>query len=199
MSRPPSPGAPAPAGQAAGEPRHDVSRLTEQDLYLFNEGTHYRLFEKLGSHVMTVDGVSGTYFAVWAPAGGSVSVAGSFNGWDARRHPLRAAGSSGIWEAFVPGVGPRALYKYIIRSRLGGAPMEKADPFARLNEVPPRTASIVWEPAHEWGDREWMQGRGARHRLASPLSLYEVHAGSWKRPLGRTENHLSWQIGRAHV
>src|SRR5882724_13216651 len=123
--------------------RGAVSLLSEQDLHLFNEGTHYRIYEKLGSHLTAVDGKSGTYFGVWAPNARSVSVVGDFNGWDARSHPLQPCGSSGIWEGFIPAVAKGALYKYHIVSHNQGHEGEKADPFGMLHEKPPRTASVV--------------------------------------------------------
>ncbi len=129
----------------AAEPvSYDVSLLTEQDLYLFNEGTHYRLYEKMGAHPLAVGGLAGTYFAVWAPNAERVSVVGSFNGWDRSAHPLRLREPSGIWEGFIPGVGEGASYKYHVASKIGGYAADKADPFAFRAEVPPGTASVVW-------------------------------------------------------
>ena len=169
-----------------------VSRLGAQDLHLFNEGTHTRLWERLGAHPATLDGQEGTVLAVWAPSAEAVSVIGDFNGWEADAHPLAPREGSGIWEGFVPGVGPGALYKYWIRPPHGGEPLEKADPYARRTEVPPRTASVVWELDYDWGDDEWMAGRAARNALDAPMTVYEVHLGSWMRdaedrPLGYRE------------
>jgi 1,4-alpha-glucan branching enzyme len=161
--------------------RHDVSLLAEQDYYLFNEGTHLELAAKLGSHPATADGVDGTIFAVWAPNAEAVSVIGDFNGWRRAAHPLRPRASSGVWEGFVPGVGRGARYKYHVASRLGGYRADKADPFAFHDEVPPSTASIVWPLDYEWGDGEWMASRQGRNALGSPLAIYEVHLGSWRR------------------
>ena len=158
-----------------------VSLLTSDDLYLFNEGTHSHLYEKLGAHPVTVDRVSGTYFAVWAPDARQVSVVGDFNGWDPLAHPLRVKESSGIWEGFVPAAGPGTVYKFHIVSRHRGYQVDKSDPFAFFCETPPRTASIVWDLSHSWQDDEWMRGRGDRNALASPISTYEVHLGSWMR------------------
>ncbi|HXF57547.1 MAG TPA: 1,4-alpha-glucan branching protein GlgB [Actinomycetota bacterium] len=155
--------------------------LTEDDLYLFNEGTHAHLFEKLGAHPLVAEGTPGTYFAVWAPNAESVSVVGDFDGWDPEAHPLRPRGSSGIWEGFVPGVGPGALYKFHVRSRFGGYRADKADPLAFFSEVPPGTASVVWDLDYRWGDGGWMATRGERNRLSSPVAIYEVHLGSWRR------------------
>ncbi|MFI5360882.1 MAG: 1,4-alpha-glucan branching protein GlgB [Elusimicrobiota bacterium] len=163
-----------------GGVEHKVSRLTDEDLYLFNEGTHTRLFDKLGAHPGEVDGRPGTFFAVWAPAAKKVHVMGDFNGWSKTKHVLKPRASSGIWEGFVPGVGKGALYKYWI-SHPSGHRAEKADPFGFRHEVPPRTASVVWDLANAWGDAEWMRSRGARHALGAPLSIYEAHLGSWRR------------------
>jgi len=154
-----------------------VHRLTDEDLYLFNEGSHVRAYEKLGAH--PVEG--GTWFAVWAPNAERVSVIGTFNGWEADCHPLEPRGSSGIWEGFVPGVGPGALYKYRIRSRYGGYTVDKADPFAFCTETPPGTASLVWDLTYPWNDRTWMEGRSAHNALEAPIAIYEVHLGSWRR------------------
>jgi 1,4-alpha-glucan branching enzyme len=166
---------------AGGGVRHDISLLTEDDLHLFNEGSHFRLYDKLGSHPSTRDGVEGTSFAVWAPDAAGVSVLGDFNGWDGSRHELRPKGRSGIWEGFCPGVGAGALYKYRIRSRHNDYSVDKADPFAARAEVPPRTASMVWDLDYTWGDGEWMGRRGEANALDRPQSVYEVHLGSWMR------------------
>jgi 1,4-alpha-glucan branching enzyme len=154
--------------------------LTKEDLYLFNEGSHYRLYDKLGAHPMTVDGVAGTYFAVWAPSASHVSVMGDFNRWDRFSQPLRPCEQSGIWEGFVPGVGLGAPYKYHIVSP-SGYQVAKADPFGFRHEVPPRTASIVWDLDHAWRDQEWMANRRRTNSLSAPISIYEVHLGSWMR------------------
>jgi len=160
---------------------YDVSLLTEDDLYLFNEGSHFRLYEKLGAHPMETDGVEGTYFAVWAPDAEQVSFIGDFNGWDRDSHPLRPRARSGIWEGFIPGVGRGAIYKYHIASRHNGYRVDKADPFATMNETPPKTASLVWDLEYEWKDGEWMAARGRRNPADAPVSTYEVHLGSWMR------------------
>jgi 1,4-alpha-glucan branching enzyme len=162
-------------------PRYDVSRFTPEDFYLFNEGSHYRIYDKLGAHVIEVGGEQGTNFAVWAPNAREVYVIGSFNGWDHHSHPLRPLGSSGIWEGFVPGVGKGALYKFYIVSQHHGHRVDKADPVALYNEKPPRTASIVWDLDYEWKDQEWMHERYKPNSLHAPISIYEVHLGSWMR------------------
>ncbi|HEV8420558.1 MAG TPA: 1,4-alpha-glucan branching protein GlgB [Actinomycetota bacterium] len=161
-----------------------VSLLTSDDLYLFNEGTHSHLYEKLGAHPVTAEGVSGTYFAVWAPNAERVSVIGDFNGWDPRAQPLRAKESSGIWEGFVPQVGPGVVYKFHVVSRHRGYRVDKSDPYAFFCETSPRTGSIVWDLSYDWQDGEWMRTRGGRNALASPISTYEVHLGSWMRAPG---------------
>jgi 1,4-alpha-glucan branching enzyme len=161
---------------------HGPSLLTEHDIYLFREGSHYRLFEKLGAHPMTVEGVEGTLFAVWAPNAQSVSVTGDFNGWDKNRHFLSPRyDGSGIWEGFIRGVGAGALYKYYVVSHVGGYQAEKTDPFAFSREVPPSTASVVSTLEYEWGDAEWMRSRGSRNGQDKPFSIYEMHLGSWRR------------------
>jgi 1,4-alpha-glucan branching enzyme len=147
------------------------------DAHLMREGKHPRLFDKLGAHV--VDGA--TYFATWAPNAAEVSVIGDFNGWKAGASPLAPIGDTGVWQATVPGVGNGALYKFHIRSKTKNYEVAKADPFALRNEVPPGTASIVWTPGHDWRDPAWMKTRGERSACPAPMSIYEVHLGSWMR------------------
>jgi 1,4-alpha-glucan branching enzyme len=157
------------------------SLLTQQDLYLFNEGTHYRLYDKLGAHIHTVDGTAGVQFAVWAPNAEAVSVVGDFNGWDPESHPLHPNADSGIWEGFIPGLSAGTIYKYNVVSRYHGYAVQKADPFAVHSETPPKTASVVWDLGNDWQDAEWMRSRGERNAPTAPMSIYEVHIGSWKR------------------
>ena len=159
----------------------DTSLLTQDDLYLFNEGTHYRLYNKLGAHPLTANGTDGTYFAVWAPNAAQVSVMGEFNHWDKASHALRPRGDSGIWEGFIPGVGQGTIYKYHIISRYQGYQVDKSDPLAFHNEVPPRTASVVWDLSYSWGDQQWMATRHTHNALTAPIAIYEVHLGSWRR------------------
>ncbi|UQA62449.1 1,4-alpha-glucan branching protein GlgB [Polyangium aurulentum] len=159
--------------------RHDVTRLTDQDLYLFAEGTHTRLYEKLGSHPMNVDGVDGTYFAVWAPDADRVSVMGDFNDWNRDSHPLRLRGTSGIWEGFIPGIGHGTVYKYFVASRFNGYTVDKADPFAFRQETPPSTASIVWRLEDGFGEAKPRAPR--RNAADRPMAIYEVHVGSFRR------------------
>jgi 1,4-alpha-glucan branching enzyme len=161
--------------------RYDVSLLTDDDLFLFNEGNHFRLYNKLGAHPMTVDGAEGTYFAVWAPDAEQVFVMGDFNGWDKASHPLGSRGQSGIWEGFLPGVGQGTLYKYHINSRYMGYRVDKADAFGFYFEGPPRTASIVWDLDYAWADQDWMAKRHRHNDLDGPIAIYEVHLGSWRR------------------
>jgi 1,4-alpha-glucan branching enzyme len=155
------------------------SILGQQDLYLFNEGSHLRLGDRLGAQLAELDGVAGTNFAVWAPSANYVSVIGDFNGWDKGAHPLHPRDSSGIWEGFIPGVGQGAHYKYWVANGLYGA--EKADPVGHRHEAPPRTASIVWPLDYQWGDQAWMASRAKRNALDAPISIYEVHFESWRR------------------
>lgn len=176
-----------------GRVRTDVTLLTEDDLFLFNEGSHFHLYDKLGAHPLQLDGETGTNFAVWAPDAEAVSVVGDFNGWDPHRHPLVPRGVSGIWEGFIPGVGVGTLYKYHVVSRYHGYRIDKADPLGFLHEVPPKTASVVWDLHTQWGDEEWMAGRAARNALDAPISIYEVHLGSWMRVPGEGNRSLSYR------
>ncbi len=159
-----------------------MPELTQNDIYLFKEGTFYRAYGKLGAHPATVEGRKGTHFAVWAPNAEAVSVVGDFNGWTPGRHSLEPRwDQSGIWEGFLPEVGPGALYKYHIRSRLGGYRIDKSDPFAFRSELPPRTASVVWDLRYDWSDLAWQRDRARANALDAPWSIYEVHLGSWRR------------------
>src|SRR3989454_3911426 len=159
----------------------EVRLITGEDLHLFNEGTHYRVHEKLGAHLLNDNGEQGTAFAVWAPNAREVSVIGSFNGWDRQTHKLQARGNSGIWEGFISGVDKGALYKFHIRSHHHAHVVDKADPYGLFHEKPPRTASVVWNLNYDWGDQEWMRTRGGPDSLNAPISIYEVHLGSWMR------------------
>jgi 1,4-alpha-glucan branching enzyme len=160
---------------------HDLRILTDDDVHLFNEGTHFRLYDKLGAHPMVFKGEHGTYLAVWAPNATQVSVLGDFNRWDSSTHMLRPRARSGIWEGFIPQMTVGALYKFHIVSKYDRYNVDKADPFAYHSEVPPRTASIVWALEYAWGDESWMQRRGNQNSLGAPISIYEVHLGSWRR------------------
>ncbi|VTS07450.1 1,4-alpha-glucan branching protein GlgB [Tuwongella immobilis] len=173
--------------------RYDCSLITSDDRYLFNEGNHFHLYEKLGAHPGIVDGVAGTFFGVWAPNAESVTVMGDFNGWNRDSHPLTWREHSGIWEAFLPGIGVGEHYKYFVRSRYHGFTAEKSDPFAFRTEVPPKTASVVTDLHYDWNDAEWMKTRGERHRAESPISIYELHLGSWRRAPGDYNRPLDYR------
>jgi 1,4-alpha-glucan branching enzyme len=168
--------------------------LSDYDLHLFAEGTHHRAWEKLGSHVMTIGDVTGVHFAVWAPNAQRVSVIGDFNRWDGRVHPMRKLVPSGVWELFIPELQPGACYKYEVRTDAGHL-FEKADPYARFFEVPPRSASVIWEDVvYEWEDADWMRDRpaaGGWHER--PMSVYEVHFGSWRRVPSEDHRYLTYQ------
>ncbi len=177
----------------AGQVRNDFSLLTDDDLFLFNEGSHFRLFDKFGGHCVTVDSEFGAYFALWAPNAREVAVIGDFNGWNKDTHHLRPRGSSGIWEGLIPGVGKGAHYKYHITSQYNNYQVEKTDPFAVYNEIPPKTASIVWDFDYEWGDDHWMGEREKKRPAKGPMSIYEMHLGSWKREWQEGGRSLSYK------
>ncbi len=158
-----------------------LPHLTDFDLHLFGEGNHFRVFEKLGAHFRVIDGVGGVEFAVWAPSARSVSIIGDFNEWDRRRHAMRVLGSSGVWEMFIPGLDDGTMYKFEIKTR-DGYILDKADPYATYLEKTPRTASVVKSrELYEWGDEEWLSKRTHVDAFSSPMAIYEVHLGSWKR------------------
>ncbi len=169
------------------------SLISDGDLYLFNEGTHARLYEKLGAHHVTIGGAEGTSFAVWAPNAEAVFVTGSFNDWNKETHALSRRANSGIWEGFIPGVGKGTLYKYFVKSRSMGYRADKSDPFSIFNEIPPKTASIVWDLEYAWGDRDWMATRRERNALTKPISIYEMHLGSWRRVPEEGNRSLSYR------
>jgi 1,4-alpha-glucan branching enzyme len=173
--------------------RAAASLLTDDDTYLFNEGSHFRLHEKLGSHLVTQGEKAGTYFAVWAPDAERVSVIGDFNSWDRASHRLMPKNSSGIWEGFFPDVGKGSLYKYYIVSKFHGYRVEKSDPLSIFNEIPPKTASIVWDLEYTWSDAEWMASRHQRNRIDKPLAIYEMHLGSWRRVYTEGNRSLSYR------
>lgn len=168
--------------QKKREPGHDhITLLTDDDLFLFNQGSHFRLYEKLGAHPLNREGLRGTYFAVWAPDAAQVFVMGDFNGWDKSSHPLRPKGQSGIWEGFIPGVEKGNSYKYHIHSRYNGYRVDKTDPFSFYNEVPPKTASVVWDLDYAWDDKEWRMKKSGHNSPTAPMAVYEMHLGSWMR------------------
>jgi 1,4-alpha-glucan branching enzyme len=168
--------------------------LSDQDLYLFNEGTEQRVYEKLGAHLRTLGDVPGVAFAVWAPSASRVSVVGNFNGWDARYHAMRPLGASGVWELFVPGLPEGELYKFAIWDRAGRMRM-KTDPYGTYFEAPPNNAAIVCATNHHrWGDGEWMSRRARNAgRLDVPVSIYEVHLGSWRRKMDEAGRPLTYR------
>ncbi|HEX8355299.1 MAG TPA: 1,4-alpha-glucan branching protein GlgB [Pyrinomonadaceae bacterium] len=162
------------------DPYAFMPTLDSLDEHLFGEGRHWNLYEKLGAHVRDLGGARGVSFAVWAPNADGVSVVGDFNNWDGRLHQMRRLGISGVWEIFIPDIGPGALYKYEIHRR-GGLPFLKADPYALFAEVPPATSSVVFAPGYQFTDHEWMERRAGEDHLRRPLNIYEVHLGSWRR------------------
>lgn len=174
------------------------SLLTEHDIYLFKEGSHCRLYEKLGAHLAENDGIKGTFFAVWAPDAETVSVIGDFNNWESKASPMnQRRDASGIWEAFIPGLGKGTRYKYHIVSKENAHTVDKGDPFAFYWELPPNTASVVWDLDYQWQDTQWCKQRQQNDSLQAPMSIYEVHLGSWRRDPNDPKRLLSYQeIGR---
>lgn len=172
---------------------YDVNLLTEDDIYLFNEGSHLRLYDKLGAHVIRRENEEGVYFAVWAPNAQDMHIIGDFNSWDKKSHPLQARGLSGIWEGFIPGIGKGTVYKYHITSKLARYKVDKADPFASFSEVPPRTGSIIWDTDYNWDDEEWMHSRRQRNSHNAPITIYEVHLGSWRRVSDEDNRPLTYR------
>ena len=173
-------------GQGHKTERHDPyafsQLITDFDLHLFSEGRLYRAYNLLGAHCLSLDGIAGVRFIVWAPNAKRVSVVGDFNNWDGRRHQMRNRGVSGLWELFIPDIPEGAVYKYEIRSNNGDAPFLKADPYAFAAELRPKTGSVVRDITHyQWKDQAWMEGRTRQNSLSAPLSIYEVHLGSWRR------------------
>ncbi len=173
--------------------QYDFTLLTEDDIFLFNEGSHFRLYEKLGAHVVEQAQTRGTYFAVWAPNADRVSVMGDFNDWNNTRHLLRPRDQSGIWEGFVPGVNQGVRYKYHIISRLNSYRVDKADPFAFFNQIAPEKASVVWDLQYPWQDQEWVALRERQTAFEAPLSIYEMHPGSWRRVPEEDDRPLTYR------
>jgi 1,4-alpha-glucan branching enzyme len=174
--------------------RHDYTLLTEDDIYLFNEGNHFRLYEKLGAHVVDEEAQTrGIHFAVWAPNAVQVSVMGDFNDWDKTSHLLRPRGQSGIWEGAVPGLKKGALYKYHILANQNNYQVDKADPFAFFNQIAPDKASVVWDLHYTWQDQEWMALRERRNAFESPMLIYELHLGSWRHVPEQDNRSLSYR------
>jgi len=186
--------------------------LSDFDLYLMGEGTHYQKYEKMGAHLAVIEGVAGVQFGLWAPNAMRASVVGDFNQWDGRTHPMRNRGPSGVWELFVPGLDEGAIYKYEIRPPSGGLPLLKSDPYGFRCELRPNTGSIVARlDRHVWNDRGWMEYRARNDWLASPVSVYEMHLGSWRRVVDEGGRWLTYaesaeqlitylkQMGYTHV
>lgn len=170
------------------------SLLTDLDLYLIGEGTHYKIYEKLGAHITEINDVKGINFAVWAPNAEKVNVIGNFNRWDRKSHPMHQRGSSGIWELFIPEITEGEVYKYYLKSKIGNYREEKADPFGFYFEKRPKSASIVHDiNKYKWTDDRWMSGRAKKDWLQSPVSIYEVHFGSWRRVPEESNRFLSYR------
>ena len=170
-----------------------ATTLSEFDLYLFAQGTHNRAYDKLGAHLVEQDGHRGVHFAVWAPNARNISVIGDFNGWDPTCHPMRSS-SAGVWDAFIAGVPADTTYKYHIVSNYGGYVVDKADPYGFAAEIRPHTASRVWDlNTYRWNDGLWMRNRVRSNSLDAPISIYEVHLGSWRRKREEGNRGLSYR------
>ncbi|MBW7909167.1 MAG: 1,4-alpha-glucan branching protein GlgB [Kiritimatiellae bacterium] len=168
-------------------------QISDFDRYLFGEGTHYRTYEKMGAHPMTAEGVPGVHFAVWAPNAIRVSVIGNFNRWDGRHHPMQNRGGSGLWELFIPEMRPGDLYKFEVKGN-NDFLAQKADPYAFCSELRPRTASVVWDyTSYQWNDQSWMEMRKKTDWMKKPVSIYEVHLGSWRRVPGEGNRWLTYR------
>ena len=173
--------------------KYEYSLLTEDDIFLFNEGSHFNLQDKIGSHIIQGGNEEGVQFSVWAPNAKKVSVIGDFNGWDKQSHPLRPRGVSGIWEGFIPGVQRGNNYKYHIQSHSNGYRVDKTDPFAFYGEIPPKTASVIWDLDYSWNDHEWMDKRSEYNNRKSAMAVYEMHLGSWMRVTDENNRSLSYR------
>jgi 1,4-alpha-glucan branching enzyme len=180
---------------------HDrFSLFTDQDIYLFREGNHFNLYDKLGSHPLFLNDVKGSYFAVWAPNAQTVSVMGDFNQWDKTSHPLKMRqDGSGLWEGFIPGLSQGATYKYHLTSRYNHYEVDKGDPFAFRWDPPPKTGSVVWNLDYEWHDADWMRNRHASNALEAPWTIYELHLGSWRRVPEEGNRFLTYREMAPHL
>lgn len=168
--------------------------LTDYDLYLLTEGTHNQSYEKMGAHYIEMEGIYGVHFAVWAPNAKRVSILCDFNRWDGRVHPMNNRGPSGIWELFIPNIKEGETYKYEIKSQYNNQILIKSDPYAFFCEKPPKSASIVYNiNQHEWNDQQWMENRRTTNYLEKPISIYEVHLGSWMRVPEENNRYLSYR------
>lgn len=187
----------APEGAGTGDSTNSTnpgfSLLTDDDLHWFNEGKHSKIYEKLGAKLVRRSGQDGVYFSVWAPNAQYVSVVGDFNDWQPGHHVLKRKGDSGIWEGFFPGIEKGACYKYYIESQFHGYRENKMDPYGFHHEVAPKTASVVWDLDYQWQDQDWMQKRGEKAGLKSPMSIYEVHLGSWIRSPDHSDQFLNYR------
>ena len=167
--------------------------LSDMDLHLFNEGNHYEIYKKLGAHVREIDGITGINFAVWAPNAQAISVVGNFNDWDGRRNPLQKRIPSGVWEIFIPDLSHGEIYKFRVTDCYGQQ-IEKADPYGFYSELPPRTASVVADlDTHQWNDDAWMKKRESQNALEQPISVYELHLGSWRQEEGKTNGWMNYR------
>lgn len=180
-------------GLSQESPPREPNILTENDIFLFNQGNHFRIYERMGAHPMEIDGSKGTYFAVWAPNAQRVSVVGDFNNWNKTTHFLHLKENTGIWEGFIPSVHKGSRYKYYIVSRYNNYCIEKSDPLAFYNEVPPAKASIIWDLEYVWKDQEWMSSRARYNGTTAPISIYEVHIGSWMRVPDEANRFLTYR------
>ncbi len=179
--------------QITRDPYSFLPVISEYDRHLFNEGSHQEAYEKLGAHIINIDGVNGVHFAVWAPNARAASVIGDFNGWDTRRHQMRVLGQSGIWEIFIPGISEGDIYKFAIKTK-DGSVFFKADPFAYYSELRPKTGSIVWNIGKfEWSDRDWLVKRDSGRNLDKPMTIYELHLGSWMRVPDENNRSLTYR------
>jgi 1,4-alpha-glucan branching enzyme len=170
------------------------SHITELDVHLFREGRHFRLYDKLGSHLTEIDGAPGASFTLWAPNAKAVSLIGDFNGWNPKEHPMNVRwDGSGIWEAFLPNAQQGMIYKYHITSQHRKHIVEKADPFAMHAETPPKTGSVIWDNSYKWSDSDWMKSRSRANALDAPFSIYEIHLGSWRRVPEEQNRSLSYR------
>ncbi len=167
--------------------------VSDFDLQLWGEGNHHHAYKMMGAHTKTIDGVRGTHFVVSAPSASRVSVIGSFNNWDGRVHVMRKYIEQGIWEIFIPHVTEGDLYKFEVKSYVNNTPVKKSDPYGRLMEMRPGTASKVWNSSYKWNDQEWMKSRADRQHFEQPISIYEIHPGSWKRKVGEDPGFLSYR------
>ena len=173
------------------DPYRFPSPLGDLDRHLMREGAHLKLDDKLGANLIELDEVKGVHFAVWAPNASRVSVVGSFNDWDGRRHPMRLHLNNGVWDLFIPGMGSGELYKFELLDSAGRLLPLKADPFARRMESPPGNASIVHYDDYQWQDDSWISNRSEKNTLDGPMATYEVHLGSWRR--GNNNSFLSYR------